>query len=223
MIQYIKNEQVWDGGAINIPSYTTSTPTDDEMILGGYHKETPKATEENPEPQEGWYDAEGNEYAGEEITIPEMTMFSPQPADLIANGYEAVEIEEPALTEEELLEKAKLNKIQQIVAYDRSSNVNSFNLGEQSMWLNVNQRQQIATQISANEAAGRTEMTRWFHGVSYTFPLSSWKQMLVAIEVYAGDALNVTESHKAAVNALDSVEAVEAYDITAGYPEKLSF
>ena len=122
MIQYIKNEQVWDGGAINIPSYTTSTPTDDEMILGGYHKETPKATEENPEPQEGWYDAEGNEYAGEEITIPEMTMFSPQPADLIANGYEAVEIEEPALTEEELLEKAKLNKIQQIVAYDRSSN-----------------------------------------------------------------------------------------------------
>ena len=47
--------------------------------------------------------------------------------------------------------------------------------------------------------------------------------MLVAIEVYAGDALNVTESHKAAVNALDSVEAVEAYDITAGYPEKLSF
>ena len=45
----------------------------------------------------------------------------------------------------------------------------------------------------------------------------------MVLEVYAGDALNVTESHKAAVNALNSVEEVEAYDITDGYPEKLTF
>ena len=47
--------------------------------------------------------------------------------------------------------------------------------------------------------------------------------MLVAVEVYAGDALNVTESHKAAVEALESVEDVEAYDYTVGYPTKLVF
>jgi hypothetical protein len=47
--------------------------------------------------------------------------------------------------------------------------------------------------------------------------------MLGLVEVYASDALNVTESHKAAINALDDIEDVEAYDYTVGYPDKLSF
>jgi hypothetical protein len=46
--------------------------------------------------------------------------------------------------------------------------------------------------------------------------------MLGLVEVYAADALNVTESHKEAINALESIEDVEAYVFT-GYPEKLSF
>ena len=66
-------------------------------------------------------------------------------------------------------------------------------------------------------------MTRWFNGHEFTYPIASWKQMLVALEVYAGDALNVTEAHKAAVDALETIEAVDNFDITAGYPEKLSF
>ena len=66
-------------------------------------------------------------------------------------------------------------------------------------------------------------MTRWFDGNEYTFPISTWKQMLVALEVYAGDAINVTESHKAAINAMNSIEDIEEYDITQGYPQKLNF
>jgi hypothetical protein len=46
--------------------------------------------------------------------------------------------------------------------------------------------------------------------------------MLNALEVYAAEALNVTESHKAAVNALTTIEEIEQYDITTGYPEKLN-
>ena len=121
------------------------------------------------------------------------------------------------------LERAKVAKVNAIEAYDKSDSVNSFTLGGQKMWLTVEEREQIATQISANEAVGRSEMTRWFGGHDFTFPLATWKQMLVALEVYAGDALNVTESHKAAVMAMDSVEEVEAFDITQGYPERLVF
>lgn len=121
------------------------------------------------------------------------------------------------------LERAKVAKVNAIEAYDKSDNVNSFTLGEQKMWLTVEEREQIATQISANEAVERNTMTRWFGGHDFTFPLATWKQMLVALEVYAGDALNVTESHKAAVMAMESVEDVEAFDITQGYPEKLVF
>ena len=121
------------------------------------------------------------------------------------------------------IEQAKAEKKAQINDFDSSNAVNSFSINGNDMWLSVEERQQIATQINANEAAGRENMTRWFNGVSFTFPLNTWKQMLTALEIYAGDALNVTESHKASVDALDSIEAVDSYDYTVGYPTKLVF
>lgn len=121
------------------------------------------------------------------------------------------------------LEEAKREKIREIEDYDRSEAVNSFTIGNQTMWLTVSERQQLATQINSNEAIGRETMTRWFNGYEFTYPIASWKQMLIALEVYAGDALNVTEAHKAAVNALNDIESVDNFDITAGYPDKLSF
>ena len=124
---------------------------------------------------------------------------------------------------ERTLEQAKREKIFEIEDYDRSEAVNSFTIGNQAMWLTVDERQQLATQINSNEAIGRDTMTRWFNGHAFTYPITSWKQMLVALEVYAGDALNVTEAHKAAVNALETIEEVDNFNITVGYPEKLSF
>ena len=136
-------------------------------------------------------------------------------------GFE--EWHEPEPTPEQLLQRAKDSKIAELEAYDSSDAVNSFTIDGNPMWLTVDERQQIATQISANEAVGRADMTRWFSGASFTFPLTAWKQMLVALEVYAGDALNVTEGHKAAIGGLSTVEAVEGYDFEVGYPSKLQF
>ena len=169
-------------------------------------------------------DAQGHIYAGGSMTrLVDGALFSGVPTveQLTAWGYE--EWHEPEPTPEQLLQQAKDNKIMELDAYDSSENVNSFTLGEQEMWLTVEERQQIATQISANEAVGRETMTRWFGGASFTFPLTVWKQMLTALEVYAGDAINVTESHRAAINALDDIEDIEAYDFTTGYPNKIVF
>lgn len=121
------------------------------------------------------------------------------------------------------LPQAKAQKIAQIEDYDQSEAVNSFTIGGQAMWLTVEERQQLATQINANKSIGRESMTKWFGGHEFTFPISVWEQMLVALEVYCGDALNVTESHKAAVSAMTTIEEVEAYDITQSYPERLNF
>lgn len=145
----------------------------------------------------------------------------PSVEQLTAWGFE--EWVEPTPTPEQLLEQAKANKIAELMAYDASDAVNSFTIGGQSMWLTVEERQQIATQISANEAIGRDTMTRWFGGHRFTFPIATWKQMLVDLEVYAGDALNVTERHRAAIEALPAEMEVREYDFTTGYPERQAF
>ena len=139
--------------------------------------------------------------------------------------YPAEEGKEDDLAEVKALAlpTVKEYRIGQIDAYDKSDNVNSFSLGAVSMWLTVDERQQLATQISANEAVGRESMSKWFGGQEFSFPIAAWKQMLVALEVYAGDALNVTEMHTSEVAAIEDTDEAIAYDFTQGYPEKLVF
>lgn len=166
---------------------------------------------------------EGAVYDGGVLLHDGQRIFNPTEEDLLAAGYApcAPAVSQPSAVD--VLEEAKSSKLKALDAYDSSEAVNSFTIGGQAMWLTVDERQQLATQISANEAVGRESMTRWFGGQEFTFPISAWKQMLVALEVYAGDAINVTESHKAAINNLNTIEEVDEYDFTAGYPARLLF
>ena len=136
-------------------------------------------------------------------------------------GYE--EYIEPAPTPEELLARAKASKIAELEAYDASDAVNSFVVNGKTMWLDAQTRQQLRISLDAMQQAGRENVTKWFDGEQYTYPIDVWYYMLSQVEVYAADALNVTEAHKDAINALTSVSDVEAYDYTVGYPDKLSF
>ena len=130
---------------------------------------------------------------------------------------------EPTPTPEELLQRAKSAKIAELEAYDASEEVNSFVVNGKTMWLDAATRQRLRISLDAMQQAGRENVTKWFDGVKYTYPIDVWYYMLGLVEVYASDALNVTESHKAAINALTSVSDVEAYDFRQSYPEKLVF
>ena len=136
-------------------------------------------------------------------------------------GYE--EYIEPTPTPEELLARAKSAKIAELEAYDASEEVNSFSVDGKTMWLDAATRQQLRISLDALSQAGRENVTKWFDGFEYTYPIDVWYYMLGLVEVYASDALNVTESHKAAINAMESVEDVEEYDFRANYPEHLEF
>ena len=135
-------------------------------------------------------------------------------------GFE--EYIEPTPTPEELLARAKANKIAEVEAYNKSDAVYSFTIYGKTMWLDHDVRQQLRISLDALSQAGRENVTKWFDGLEYTYPIDVWYYMLGQVEVYASDALNVTESHKAAINTLESIDDVEAYQFT-GYPEKLSF
>lgn len=148
------------------------------------------------------------------------TIINPSAHQLVGEGWSPYN--EPIPSDEQLLQEAKLNKIQEIETYDQSSSVNEFYLGSIPMWLDSATRQQLRISIEAYQAIGAENVTKWFNGEEFTFPISLWFQMLNALEVYAAEALNVTESHKSAINSLETIEEIEQFDITQGYPEKLN-
>ena len=116
---------------------------------------------------------------------------------------------------------AKRTKLMAINVYDQSDNVNLFYLANKPMWLDAQTRQTLRISIESYQAMGAEQVTKWFGGQQFTFPTTAWLTMLNALEAYAGEALNVTEMHRANIMAMDNIEEIENYDITEGYPEKL--
>ena len=155
------------------------------------------------------------------IRIADNKVFAGRPTEekLIEWGFSLVEEHVP--TQEELLEQARLERLAALDEYDSSDSVNSFTLNGNPMWLDYTTRQQLRTSIEAYQAQGIEQVTKWFNGVQFTFPTATWIQMLNALEVYASEALNVTEAHRAAINALTSIEEIDEYDFTTGYPKKI--
>lgn len=149
------------------------------------------------------------------------TIINPTQEQMEAAGWQVYVEPEPSAAEK--LAAAKSEKLMQIEMYDSSENVEQFTINDIPMWLGHELRQQIRTSADAYEANGYTEMTKIFNGQEFTFSIALWRQMLNALEIYAAEALNATERHKAAVQAMTNVQDVIDYDYTTGYPEKLNF
>ena len=165
-------------------------------------------------------DGEPEFFSGNILITEEQTYISPSEQILLDNGW--MIWEEPELSDEILLQRAKTVKLGEIDEYDNSTNVNLFYLGGVPMWLDAATRQQLKISIEAYVATGAQTVTKWFEGQQFTFPINAWIQMLSALEVYASEALNVTEAHKADIMAMTNIEDITNYDITQGYPEKLN-
>lgn len=128
-------------------------------------------------------------------------------------------LEEP-LTE---LEKAKKVKIREIDKYDTSVEVNSFFLNGLQVWLNKDTRVGLMNSLTIEKNAGKEDSTLWFNNICVVVKCDAAMQMLSALELYALECYNKTAEHKVAVETLTSLEAVENYDYTTGYPTKLNF
>ena len=117
------------------------------------------------------------------------------------------------------LEEAKQEKVAEIDAYDKSDDILTFSLGGVAMWLNPQQRTNFLMTVNAAEEYGMTSVP--FGGSQ--IPIGNARSILNAVALYAMQTLAVTDSHKAAVMALDTIEAVDAYNYHTGYPQTLSF
>lgn len=159
---------------------------------------------------------QGEHYNGKSVVYDGRLYISPSEDILLAAGYHEVVDPTP-----DPVEIAKALKLEEIEIHD--SSMEEFSIMGQTMWLGHELRQQLKTSVEAYISLGQQTVTKWFNGQQFTFPTGTWLQMLASLEIYAAEVLNTTESHKAAVNAMSTVEDIEAYDITAGYPQKLNF
>ena len=121
------------------------------------------------------------------------------------------------------IEGAKDKVLRDIVQYDKSEAVNSFEFGGKRMWLDKATRVGLMNSVTIEKTSGKADTTLWFGGEPYVIEVDKAIAMLSALEIYALACYNVTEQHKARVNELTDIEAVLAYDYTTGYPDKLSF
>lgn len=149
----------------------------------------------------------------------------PSVEQLTAWGF--VEWIEPAPTPQQLLDKAKADKIAELEAYDASDVVNGFIIrtegSDVTEWLDTYKRNNAFRAIESAKKLGDESISFAIGDIPVTLTVTTAEIYLAKVEKYAVTCTNVTASHKAAINALDTVEAVEAYDFATGYPERLTF
>ena len=158
-------------------------------------------------------DEKSGAYKCWECTVPTATFSE----DLVKTEFEAFGKEMQAFA----LQTAKQLKIAEIDAYDKSSAVNGFVLNGAVVWLDKATRVGLMNSTSITKAMGKPTTTLWLGESKMEVPCDTAIQLLSALEMYALECFNVTAAHKVAVSELNSIEEVEKYDITAGYPAQL--
>jgi hypothetical protein len=115
-------------------------------------------------------------------------------------------------------------RLEELAAYDASEEVNIFYVNGKKMWFDKVTRTCIVYSMQTEKASGATETTLYDNdNVPYVLPIDAAIQMFGALELYAKACYNKTAEHAAEIKALESVQDVLDYDITVGYPEKLTF
>ena len=127
------------------------------------------------------------------------------------------------IAEFDALENTRAKKLQEIANYDMSDAVNEFYLNGQGLWMTKAMRESMLTSLDMFTKAGETMFPFVLGNVAMELPCALLEQMLAAVEVYATRCMMVTAQHSSSVRALETEEAIGAYDYTTGYPEKPSF
>lgn len=156
-----------------------------------------------------------------EVQEVEMQTFNPTNEMLFADGWELYV--EPEPTEEELFNKAKTVKMDEVIRYDSSRDVNEFYIQEMPIWLDKATRSGLMLRFNSELALKKENTTLWYEGHSFTLPLNTAMQMLYALEVYASECYDNTQLHLANIEKIETIEELNAYDYRIGYPDKLHF
>ena len=141
-----------------------------------------------------------------------------------ASIEEVINMELTPVPQVDELVEAKKRKLTQIVNYDRSYKVNNFIINDYiNAWFTVQERLNYKQSVEAAKLLGEETLDFLVNGMPFTVSVTSAEYMLAQIQRYADKCYMVTEQHKYNVNNLTTVEEINNYDYTQGYPEMLKF
>lgn len=130
--------------------------------------------------------------------------------------------EDPSINK--TLNSVKEDAIKTIELYDLSTSVNGFILNNTiRTWFTVEQRLNYKQSVEAAKLLGEDSLDFLVEGMPFTVSVTNAEYMLAQIQRYADKCFIVTAQHKANINNMTSIEEIEAYDYTIGYPEMLKF
>jgi len=158
------------------------------------------------------------------LSAEQLTFKDEHPAASIKEVFDMQMTPAPVRT----LEDAKNEMIATIINYDESDAVNEFIVAHEGQvvttdWFEPAIRANYKNSVESAELVELPTVSFYVGDMPITLPTQDAKLMLAQIQLYADACYIVTQQHIAAVNSLDTIEVVDAYDYTANYPNKLSF
>ena len=116
-----------------------------------------------------------------------------------------------------------LNVISKINQYDKSSQVNCVTINGIHTWFDKATRVGLRNSTNVLKKLGNETTSLWVNNKEITIKCDQLTDMLDKLEVYALNCFDITSKHKRNVYQLSTIEEIENYDYTSGYPEKLTF
>lgn len=152
-------------------------------------------------------------------------IFNPSVEDILKDGWvEYIEEENTIETpSKDSFKEVQLKKIEQILNYDSSENVNKFYVNGFPMWLDKATRVGLELRFKSEKMKGKTDTVLWYNGIPFPLKVDVAIFMLYEIESYASECYDNTQKHIANILKLDMIESIKEYDYTVGYPNKLMF
>lgn len=116
-----------------------------------------------------------------------------------------------------------LNVISKINEYDKSSQVNGVTINGMYTWFDKATRVGLRNSTNVLKKLGNETTSLWVNNKEITIKCDQLTDMLDKLEIYALNCFDTTSKHKRNVYQLSTIEEIENYDYTSGYPEKLTF
>lgn len=125
---------------------------------------------------------------------------------------------------ERTLEMAKDQAIQKLNTYDNSNAVNEFTINNSiKAWFTVQERTNYKNSLDSAKLLGVDTLQFFVGDQAFSISVDIADGLLATIQMYADACFIQTKNHENAIKALETIEEVDNYDFTIGYPNKLNF